>query len=282
MPIHTAIEAEKIKYNNHEFFPNHYRLLVVGPSGGGKTYLINRLLLTEMLQFDILYLYTPSIKQIEYQILINAINSGLPTSYIFGLYAKQDAFKSKSDYDYAIESIAKQQNFLQCKKVIASDKPAEILEPENMEVEAINEFKSLPINSNKQKVKKPRVIVLIDDAVCSSQNAINKMFVYGRTYGINVIYLTQSFFAVDKNKTRTNANTFILYRQNQDDCKRVFTRVNKDKRSFEEFYDMANKCWEKNRGFILITADPDTGTVYRDGQEVIEEIDKFVEELYPS
>ena len=94
MPVHTAIESEKIQYNNHELFPNHYRLLVVGQSGGGKTYLINRLLLTEMLTFDILYLYTPSIKQIEYQILIKGINSGLPMSYILGLYHKQNVFKN--------------------------------------------------------------------------------------------------------------------------------------------------------------------------------------------
>lgn len=281
MPIHTAIESEKVKYNNHKFFPNHYRLLVVGESGGGKTYLINRLLLTEMLQFDILYLYTPSIKQIEYQLLIKAINAGLPTSYIFGLYANQKAFTKSSDYDVAIDGLAKHKKLLQCKKVIGSDKPAEILNPENMEAAAMQEFKLLPINSNKKDVGKPRVIVLIDDAICSKQNAINQMFVYGRTYGINVIYLTQAFFAVNKNETRTNVNAFILYRQNQDECKRVFTRVNKDKRSFEEFYNLADNCWKKNRGFILITTDPEKGTIYTDGEEVNKEINKIEKELYP-
>jgi type IV secretory pathway VirB4 component len=78
-------EASKIHYNNHELFPNHYRMLICGSSGDGKSVILQRLLLTKMLDFDIVFLNTPSIHQMEYKIMIEALNSGLTSSHIFGL-----------------------------------------------------------------------------------------------------------------------------------------------------------------------------------------------------
>ena len=276
--IIPVIESEKINYNNNHLFPNIYRCLVVGESGNVKTVLINRLLLTNMLQFDILYIYSPSIRQKEYEIFIKGINNGLELQHILGLYNEQNKIKN---FDYAIELLSKQLKTIQSKKVIGNDDPSKIIKPEDMSTESLKEFKTLPINKNKTEVNKPRTIVLIDDAICSKQNAINKMFVYSRTFNINVIYLTQAFFATDKNMTRTNVNLFILYRQNQDDCQRIYKRVNKSKLTFEEFYSFANTCWSKNRGFIIIKTDPILGTTYYDGEEIVKEIDKLQQQLYP-
>lgn len=278
--ILPVIDKEEIKYDNHSYFPNHYRMLVVGESGGGKTVLVNRLLLTSMLNWDILYLYTPSILQPSYQLLINAINAGLDTSQILGLYAEQ---KSIEDLNAAINYIASTLKLVPTRKVIANKDPEKILKPEDLASESMQEWRSVGDNSRQHSkhLKPPRTIVIIDDAICSKQNAINKMFVYGRTYGINVIYLSQAFFATKKNETRTNVNVFILYRQSLSDARMVYSRVCKENQTFDEFYKFVDSCWKKPRGFVLIVSSATEPTKYIDGEEVVSNIDKIEKQLYP-
>ena len=276
-PVLPVLETETIMYNNHSYFPNHYRMLIVGESGGGKTVLLNRLLLTSMLDWDILYLYTPSILQPTYQVLINAINSGLSSNHIMGIYAEQ---KNIKDYSEVIKFISESLKLVQTKKVIANSDPGNIMNPEDLAKESMKEWKSLQTNSKKKNLKPPKTIVIIDDAICSKQNSINKMFVYGRTYGINVIYLSQAFFATKKNETRTNVKVFILYRQSLSDTRMVYTRVCKDKQTFDEFYNFAEKCWHNPRGFVLIVSSASMPTKYIDGSEVTNTIEILERLLY--
>ena len=121
--------------------------------------------------------------------------------------------KDIPDYNYAITCLKNKLKLIPTRRVIASKDPEKILNPEDLAKESMKEWRSIGDNSRKKALRPPKTIVIIDDAICSKQNAICKMFVYGRTYGINVIYLTQAFFATEKNKTRTNVNVFILYRQ---------------------------------------------------------------------
>ncbi len=275
--IIPVIDKEQVEYNNHSYFPNHYRMLVVGESGGGKTVLINRFLLTGMLDWDVLYLYTPSILQPSYQVLINAINAGLTPNLILGIYAEQDKIV---DFNKAITYISNAMKLTPTRKVIANKNPEDILNPEDLAVESMREWRSIGDNSKRRQLKPPRTIVIIDDAICSKQTAINKMFVYGRTYGINVIYLSQAFFATKKNETRTNVNVFILYRQSLTDARMVYSRVCKERQTFEEFYNFADQCWKKPRGFMLIVCSATEPTKYIDGEDVTMEIGKLERQLY--
>ena len=281
-----VLNNETIKYNNHSYFPNHYRMLIVGESGNGKTVLLNRLLLTSMLDWDILYLYTPSILQPTYQVLINAINSGLTSSQIMGIYAEQENI---TDYNQVIKFISESLKLIQTRKVIANSDPGNIMNPEDLSKESMNEWKNLEINSINSKKRKnsqfkplrpPKTIVVIDDAICSKQNSINKMFVYGRTYGINVNYLSQAFFATKKNETRTNVNVFILYRQSLSDTKMVYSRICKDEQTFEEFHNFVKKCWNQPRGFALIVNTATEPTKYIDGSDVTKTIEILERLLY--
>jgi hypothetical protein len=169
------------------------------------------------------------------------------------------------------------------RKVIANKDPEKILNPEDLAKEAMEEWKTVGTNNNntKKNLTPPRTIVIIDDAICSKQNAINKMFVYGRTYGINVVYLSQAFFATKKNETRTNVNVFILYRQSLTDARMVYSRVCKEKTTFEEFYNFVDTCWKKPRGFVLIVSSATGSTKYIDGEEVVGKIEDIEKTLYP-
>jgi hypothetical protein len=277
LPVWNTAE---IKYNNHKCFPNHYRMLVVGESGGGKSVLVQRLLLTNLLDWDILYLYTPSILQASYQVLIKSINAGLSTSQILGLYAKQNEIK---DYDKAIHYLSKALKLVPTRKVIASNNPEEMLKPEDLAKQAMQEWKLIGTINKKthEHERPPKTIVVIDDAICGNQTAINKMFVYGRTYGINVVYLSQAFFATKKNETRTNVNVFILYRQSLTDTRMVYTRVCKDNKTFDDFYKFVDSCWKKERGFVLVVSSATGPTEYIDGEKLTKDIENVEKELYP-
>jgi hypothetical protein len=277
MTIITVIEKDQIKYNNHSYFPNHYRMIIAGDSGSGKTVLLSKLLLTNMLDWDILYLFTPSILQSSYQVLIEGINAGLLPAHIYGIYAEQNNI---NNWKTAITSIANTLKLQQTRKVIANSDPEKIMKPEDLASESMKVWKSLGINRSKKNLKPPKTIVVVDDAICKKQNAINEMFVYGRTYGINIIYLAQSFFATSKQAARTNTNVFILYRQSLDDTRRIYSRVCKEKKKFEDFYDEVNTYWKKPRGFVLITYSPTEPTKYIDGEQVQKSIEEIEHTLY--
>ena len=275
MPIIPDWEASKIKYNNHELFPNHYRMLICGSSGDGKSVILQRLLLTKMLDYDIVFLNTPSIHQMEYKIMTEALNSGLTASHIFGLYVKQ---KQIHDPIYAIQKLSNIINKKPTVKIVTSCDVESIPVPEELSKTARNEFQT--INKNKTKNINPKTIVIIDDAICSSQKTINKLFTYGRTFSINVIYLTQDFFATGKRECRSNVNTWILFRQPLNDLRTIYSRMT-IKMTLDEFINFCNNCWNVKDNFVLITKTRG-GVNCIDGEEVTKEITQRQNILYPS
>ena len=66
-----------------ELYPSQpVRVLIVGPSGVGKTHLLKHLLLNINNNFDKIYFYTPSIEQEIYQKLIECFDCCIPINYI--------------------------------------------------------------------------------------------------------------------------------------------------------------------------------------------------------
>jgi len=56
---------------HHEYFPESFKMLIVGQSGAGKTAMLMRLLLTNgLLNYDKLYVFARSHHQAEYQCLM--------------------------------------------------------------------------------------------------------------------------------------------------------------------------------------------------------------------
>lgn len=270
-------EQSKIQYANHELFPNHYRCLIVGTSGDGKSVILLRLLLSQMLDYDVIFLNTPSIHQMEYKILIEALNAGLSPGHIYGLYDKQQQIH---DPIFAIKKMARELKCTPKVKVIASADVEKIPVPEELAETARREFALLKPTTTEAADLMPKTIVIIDDAICSSQKAINKLFTYARTCSINVVYLAQDFFATGKQQCRSNTNMWILFRQPVDQVRLIYSRVSKGEMSKEDFTEFCNKCWDKPRNFVLITK-TDKGVKYTDGEEVTGAINRRQAILYP-
>lgn len=66
-------DKAETKCDNRSFFTNQYRFLICGSSGDGKTVTVNRLLLAKTLDYTIIFLYTPSLQQASYQIMISGM-----------------------------------------------------------------------------------------------------------------------------------------------------------------------------------------------------------------
>ena len=73
------------------------RLLIIGPSNCGKSFLLLRLLLEGYLDYTNLYLYTPSLHQMEYQILVESLKNGLDKEQIMAVFQNQDSIENPID-----------------------------------------------------------------------------------------------------------------------------------------------------------------------------------------
>ena len=75
--------ANEPKVHNR-LFPSTFRMLIVGPSGCGKTTLLMRLLLEkELINYDKLYVFAPSLDQNEYKVLQAGFENGLNKKIYF-------------------------------------------------------------------------------------------------------------------------------------------------------------------------------------------------------
>ncbi len=78
-------------FNNADYLPSDLRMIICGPAGCGKTCLLQRMLLEDgILDYNKLYIYTPTINQIGYQILIKGFKNNLSKEMIRNVYTNQN------------------------------------------------------------------------------------------------------------------------------------------------------------------------------------------------
>lgn len=106
------------------------------------------------------------------------------------------------------------------------------------------------------KLKKNSIFVF-DDVICDkNQENIKNFFCLGRHYGIDVIYLTQTFTKVSKHLIRDNCNFIILFKQDEMNLKHVYNDYNiVCDLTFDEFKKFCYECWRKPYGFVVIDLD---------------------------
>jgi predicted ATP-binding protein involved in virulence len=77
------------KRNNNELLPNSIRACIIGKSGCGKTILLMNLLLQDYLDYKNLYIFSKSLHQPLYQILIEGLENRLSKQEILNCILKQ-------------------------------------------------------------------------------------------------------------------------------------------------------------------------------------------------
>ena len=85
------------KRNNNELLPNSIRACIIGKSGCGKTNLLLNLLLQDYLDYNNLYIFSTTLYQPLYQILINGLKNWLSKREISECILKQKFIIDKKD-----------------------------------------------------------------------------------------------------------------------------------------------------------------------------------------
>src|SRR6266853_751074 len=81
----------KLEFHHSPLIPPSFRMLIVGPSGCGKTFrLFNMILQPTFLDYNRLFIFSPSIHQAEFQILIHAFKNKLHKEQVIKIFEKQN------------------------------------------------------------------------------------------------------------------------------------------------------------------------------------------------
>jgi len=95
-------------------------------------------------------------------------------------------------------------------------------------------------------------IMIFDDVMLRDQTVIKDYFCRGRHNNVNVFYLCQSLHKIAKHCIRENANTFILFKQDDKTLKYFHeTHISGDM-DFKEFKQFCDGAWSKKHGFVVI------------------------------
>ena len=195
------------KVNHAPFFPKNIFCVIEGPTSCGKTNLLLNFLLDEgVLDYDDVYIYTPTLYQPAYKYLREFYNN--------------------------LENEIKVKYKITVKIAHFFDADDEIKNPSELD-------------------SKLNHIMVFDDVMLNDQTKIKEYFCRGRHNNVNVFYLCQSLHKIAKHCIRDNANTFILFHQDDKTMKYFHENISGDMNflEFKKFYDAA---WCKKHGCITI------------------------------
>src|SRR6266853_1819816 len=85
---------QKTKFHNDSSLPKTIRALLIGSSNCGKTTLLFQLLLApKVLDYDSLYVFSKSLNQKEYELLVEGFKNKLTKGQIRAIFKIQGAFE---------------------------------------------------------------------------------------------------------------------------------------------------------------------------------------------
>lgn len=209
---------------NSKILPNSIRGCIIGKSGCGKTNLLMNLLLNKFcnedyLDYTNLIIFSKSLHQPQYQILIKGIETNL---------SKKQILNCIKDQKFVVEK-KQSENLI---KVSYFSESSEVPDPSE-------------INPNL------KTLVIFDDIMLEKQNNIENFYTRGRHNNIDCFYISQNYIKLPKNTIRENSNFFILFPQNLTDLNYFYKNHCNDIKK-QDFINLCNDSWQENFGFVTI------------------------------
>ena len=240
------LNRHKSKFNN-KVFPDNFRCLIIGSSGCGKNVLLMRMLLEDgFLDYNNLIFYSTTINQPELQLLKCGFENKLTKKAIIDIFKNQHTYPEEVFHpcdmvdwykEKILESdISNKNDYIgDGIQILFSNKPEDVLHCD-----------LLP--------KDKKNLVIFDDVVNMKNQEIQKSyFTRGRHNNCNVIYISQTYYALDKNSIRNNSNCFIFFKLDKRDKNMIyndlFSNVEPDKNMFDMFVD---NHWREKYNYIYL------------------------------
>ena len=241
---------DKTFFNNAYFLPRSIRGLIIGSSNCGKTTLLFRLLLgTNILDYNNLFIFSKSLNQKEYQLIIEGFKHNLTKEMIRSMFDNQKEFKVKtiSDICYGVE------------QGLTSEKKG------NITVSAFSDKSNVPDPSMLDSKKKN--LMIFDDVLLERQNIIESYYTKGRHNSCQSFYISQSFFGIPKGTVRDNSNLLILFKLNDNDVIHIHRQIASSDMNLSTFRRLCNNVWTEKYKFLVIDKDQeqDINKKYTDG-----------------
>ena len=241
---------DKTKFNNTDFLPSSIRGLIIGSSNSGKTTLLFRMLLAkDVLDYNSLYIFSKSLNQKEYELIIEGFKNKLSKEQIRAIFENQDQFKGISIKDICYET---------AREIPEKDKA-------NITVSAFNSNGNVPDPSVLDS--KNKNLMIFDDVLLEKQRIIESYYTKGRHNACQAFYISQSFFGIPKGTVRDNSNLLILFKLNDRDVQEIHRQIVSSDMELETFRTLCKKIWSEKYKFLVINKehDQDINLKYTDG-----------------
>ena len=249
------------KLVHNECFPETFRMLIVGPSGFGKTSLLMRMLLEDgLLNYGKLYIFAKSLYQPEYRVLQSGLEHNLPKSDIVdmmnsdGITTKQKM--SIDDIDLLAERL---------QELAIEDGTTTVIE---------YEFSSDPydIPDPADLDKSIRNLIVFDDVMTErKQTTAENYYTRGRSANCDCIYLSQNYTLLPPHTIRANTNFMIFFKSPPPVISQLFRNFGSLDMEKDEFKRICKKAWDKKYGYLVIdlSRDFESGNKYRTSLELV-------------
>jgi len=233
----TVLNLEdRVVFNHHPNIPNSFRMLIIGSSGCGKTVLLLRMLIEpNFIDYNNIIIYTSTSYQQEYQLIYHGFNNGMSKENIAAILLHQEDFKGIPIpilcKKYA-ELAPKDENASKITVTLIS-KTNELIPPDQLD-------------------KNKKHLIVFDDCITQkNQRMIGSYFNKGRHNNCNSIYLSQSYFDLDR-MIRLNTNILVLFKLNQRNKTDVYNSTVGTIMDRNDFNGFADSVWSKKYSYIVI------------------------------
>lgn len=238
--------------NNTNYLPESIRGLLIGNSNCGKTNILFKLLLEDWVDYDHLYIFSKSLYQPAYQLLIYGLKQKLQPYVIELLFLSNNECPEdlqcnpKKMVDKLVKEMesAHPDGSWKCGiQVYAYSDPNLIPEPEHINPK----HKNLFIFDD----------CYLEDRKC--QTRIQNFYSRGRHSNLQCFYISQDYHHLDRQTIRVNSNFLILFKLPKKDLSHIYDDIVsfdedclKPNCDYPAFLEFSKRVWDTKYEFMII------------------------------
>jgi hypothetical protein len=241
-----AFPNDKQNFENNEDarIPKSFAGLIVGKRNCGKTHLLFQLLLEGYIDYNRLYIFSPSIAQSEYQLIVEGFKQHLMPQDIWVIFQNIKDIELSDPKEVVKKMVEEHER----------EDPSGSWKSK-IEVFAFKDGNAIP--RPEEVDKKFKNLFIFDDCMLESQSPIESYYTRGRHSSVQCLYISQSYFEIPKKTIRDNSSLVILFKLPTTNLWHVYndhfsTDMTWKSGTFQEF---AKGVWDKKYEYMVIDTD---------------------------